>query len=142
MKNFCKWLADCSPRLLSILRIVAAFLFMQHGGMKLLGFPAPFPMGEVHLFSLMGLAGALELGGGFLLLIGLFTRPVAFILSGEMAAAYFMAHAPHGFWTALNGGEAAVLYCFVFLYISAAGGGDWSVDRVCCPRNRPAAPAT
>ncbi len=139
MKDFCNWLTNCSPRLLSILRIITAFLFMQHGGMKLLGFPAPFPMGEVHLFSLIGLAGVLELAGGFLLLIGLFTRPVAFILSGEMAVAYFMAHAPHGFWPVLNGGEAAVLYCFVFLYLAAAGGGEWSVGRMCCQRNKPAA---
>jgi putative oxidoreductase len=135
MKNFCNWLANCAPRLLSVLRIVVAFLFMEHGSMKLLGFPAP--MGNIALFSLMGLAGALELGGGFLLLIGLFTRPVAFILSGEMAFAYFMAHAPGGFWPVLNHGEAAVLYCFVFLYLAAAGGGVWSIDR-CCKGNKAA----
>jgi len=129
MKNFCNWLGNCAPRLLSILRIVTAFLFMQHGGMKLLGFPAPFPMGEVNLFSLIGLAGVLELAGGFLLLIGLFTRPVAFILSGEMAVAYFMAHAPRSFYPIANGGEPAILFCFVFLYFAFAGGGPWSVDR-------------
>ena len=96
--------------------------------MKLFGFPAP--MGDIHLFSLMGLAGVLEAFGGLLVLMGLFTRAVAFILSGEMAFAYFMAHAPHGFWPVLNHGEAAAFYCFAFLYLSAAGGGPWSVDRV------------
>ena len=118
-----------APRLLSILRIVAGFLFMMHGAQKLLGFPAPFPM-QVNLFSLIGLAGILELFGGALVMVGLFTRPVAFILSGEMAFAYFMAHAPKNFWPVLNGGDAAVLYCFVFLYLAAAGGGPWSVDRL------------
>jgi putative oxidoreductase len=117
-----------SPHLLSLLRIITAFLFMEHGGMKLLGYPAP--MGDIALFSLMGLAGVLELFGGLLILIGLFTRPVAFILSGEMAFAYFMAHAPNGFWPVLNHGEAAVLYCFIYLYLAAAGGGPWSLDRL------------
>jgi len=118
-----------APRLLSILRIVAGFLFMVHGAQKLLGFPAPFPM-QVNLYSLIGLAGVLELFGGALVMVGLFTRPVAFVLSGEMAFAYFMAHAPKSFWPVLNGGDAAVLYCFVFLYLAAAGGGPWSVDRL------------
>jgi putative oxidoreductase len=97
--------------------------------MKLLSYPAPFPR-PVELFSLIGLAGVLELFGGALLLVGLFTRPVAFILSGEMAFAYFMAHAPRGFWPILNGGELAALYSFVFLYLAAAGGGPWSLDRL------------
>ena len=119
--------AQWSPQLLSLLRIVIAFLFMEHGTMKLFGFPAP--MGDIQLFSLFGLAGILEVFGGFLILIGLFTRPVAFLLSGEMAFAYFMVHAPQGFWPALNHGEAAAFYCFAFLYLSAAGGGAWSVDR-------------
>ena len=119
-----KW----SPALLSVLRIVTAFLFMQHGGMKLLGFPGAGDH-KVELMSLMGFAGCLELIGGGLVLIGLFTRPVAFILAGEMAFAYFMAHAPQGFWPVLNQGESAVLFCFVFLYLSAAGGGPWSLDR-------------
>ena len=119
-----KW----SPVLQSLLRIVAAFLFMQHGAMKLFGVPGAGDH-KVELMSLMGFAGVLEFFGGALLLIGLFTRPVAFILSGEMAFAYFMAHAPQGFWPALNMGEAAVLYCFIFLYLSAAGGGSWSLDR-------------
>ncbi len=117
-----------APHLLSVLRIITAFLFMQHGAQKLFSFPAPSGMGEPPLFSLMGFAGVLELFGGLLVLIGLFTRPAAFILSGMMAVAYFMAHAPQGFWPLLNGGELAVLYCFVYLYLVFAGGGDWSVD--------------
>jgi putative oxidoreductase len=117
-----------SPVLLSVLRIVAAFLYMEHGGMKLLGFPGAGDH-KVELASLMGFAGILELVGGGFVLLGLFTRPIAFILSGEMACAYFMAHAPQGFWPLLNQGEAAVLYCFLFLYLSAAGGGPWSLDR-------------
>jgi putative oxidoreductase len=119
--------SNWSPWLLGILRIVAAVLFMEHGTSKLFGFP-PFPMGEVQLFSLLGLAGILEFVGGALLLIGLFTRPVALILAGEMAVGYFMAHAPRGFFPANNGGDAAILFCFVFLYLSAAGPGAWSVD--------------
>lgn len=119
--------AGVAPYLLSLLRIITAFLFMEHGAMKLFGYPAP--MGDIPLFSLMGLAGTLEAFGGFLILIGLFTRPVAFILSGEMAFAYFMAHAPNGFWPVMNHGEAAVLYCFLYLYFAAAGGGPWSVDQ-------------
>jgi len=118
-----------SPRVLSILRIVTAFLFMQHGGQKLFGFPAPSQAAHP-LLSLIGVAGILEFFGGLLLLIGLFSRPVAFLLSGQMAVAYFMAHAPHGFWPVLNRGELAVLYCFVFLYLALAGGGSWSIDRL------------
>ena len=117
-----------SPVLLSILRIVVAFLFIEHGAQKLLGVPGAADH-RVELMSLMGLAGVLELFGGALVLLGLFTRPVAFVLSGEMAFAYFMAHAPQGFWPVLNHGEAAVFYCFTFLYFSAAGGGPWSLDR-------------
>ncbi len=119
-----------SPRLLSVLRIVTAFLFIQHGSMKLLGFPPSEAFAGVKLFSLIGFAGVLELFGGLMVLFGLFTRPVAFILSGEMAFAYFMAHAPHGLYPMLNHGELAVLYCFVFLYLAAAGGGVWSIDRI------------
>jgi len=117
-----------TPRLLSVLRIVAAFLFMAHGTQKWLSFPAP-RSSPTELWSLTGVAGVLEFGGGFLLLIGLFTRPVAFVLSGLMAFAYFIAHAPSGFWPLLNRGELAALYCFVFLYLAAAGGGPWSADR-------------
>jgi putative oxidoreductase len=119
-----------APRLLSILRIIAAFLFMQHGAQKLFGVPSDQPANTVELLSLMGLAGMLEFFGGLLLLVGLFTRPVAFILSGQMAAAYFMQHAPQGFWPVLNKGELAALYCFVFLYFAVAGGGVWSADKL------------
>ena len=121
-----------SPYFLSLLRIVAAFLFMCHGAEKLFGVPGgAFDLiSSAKLMTLApGLAGILEFGGGFLLLIGLFSRPVAFILSGEMAFAYFMAHFPHNHvFPVLNGGELAVLFCFAFLYLSAAGPGPWSVD--------------
>jgi len=115
------------PRLLSVLRIVVAFRFMSHGMQKILAFSAPASH-PVNLASLGGVAGLLELFGGALLLVGLFTRPVAFILSGEMAFAYFMAHAPQGFWPLLNRGELAVAYCFLFLYFAIAGAGVWSID--------------
>ena len=128
MSKITDWCAGWAPYLLSVLRIITGFLFMEHGTMKLFGFPAP--MGDIPLLSLMGLAGTLEVVGGFLILVGLFTQPVAFILSGEMAFAYFMAHAPQGFWPVLNHGEPAVLYCFIFLYLAAAGGGSWSVERI------------
>ncbi|MDX1748885.1 MAG: DoxX family protein [Methylophaga sp.] len=117
------------PRVLSILRIVTAFMFMQHGGQKLFGYPAP-QRNEFDLFTLSGVAGVLELVGGFLILIGLFTRPVAFILSGQMAVAYFIAHSPQGFWPLLNNGELAALFSFIFLYLFVAGGGAWSVDNL------------
>ena len=118
-----------APRLQSILRIIVGGLFLQHGSAKLLHVPHVASFDGVQLMSLIGFAGVLELVGGFLLLIGLFTRPVAFILSGEMAFAYFMAHAPRNFLPILNGGELAVVYCFVFLYFAAAGGGPWSLDE-------------
>lgn len=117
-----------SPRVRSVLRIVAAFLFMLHGSAKLLGLPDTGQHANLQLFSLIGLAGILELAGGFLLLIGLFTRPVAFILSGEMAFAYFMVHAKASFFPVVNRGDAAVLFCFIFLYLAFAGGGSWGVD--------------
>lgn len=117
-----------SPYLLSILRIIAAFVYMVHGTQKLFGFPAPFPM--PHLPPLFLAAGIIETFGGFLLLFGLFTRPVALILSGEMAVAYFKFHAPQGFWPLLNDGEGVVLYCFIFLYFVSTGGGPWSFDRL------------
>lgn len=117
-----------SSRALSVLRIVTGFMFMSHGMQKLLGFPVP-PPPSFQLLSLTGIAGVLELIGGALVLLGLFTRPVAFILSGEMAFAYFLAHEPHGFWPLVNRGELAVLYCFVFLYLAVAGGGMWSIDH-------------
>ncbi len=118
-----------APRVLSILRVIAAFLFMLHGTQKMFGFPAP-PHQAFELFTLLGMAGVLEVFGGFLLLIGLFTRPTAFLLSGQMAFAYFIAHAPQSFWPLLNGGELATLYSFLFLYFAFAGGGEWSVDRL------------
>jgi putative oxidoreductase len=122
-----EFLTRWSPRLLSVLRIVTAFLFVEHGMQKWLDFPAP-AKAAAQVMSLSGFGGLLELCGGLLLLLGLFSRPVAFVLSGEMAAAYFIAHAPQGFWPLLNRGELAVLYCFVFLYLWAAGPGPWSVD--------------
>lgn len=119
-----------TPRILGILRIVTAFLFLQHGTAKLLGIPHVAMFDNLQLFSLIGLAGILELGGGVLILLGLFTRPAAFILSGEMAVAYFMAHAPQGLLPILNQGELAVMYCFVFLYLSVAGAGEFSLDAL------------
>jgi putative oxidoreductase len=121
-----------SPRALAALRIVAAFLYLQHGTAKLLHVPYVAEFDSLAALSLIGFAGALEIAGGVLLLLGLFTRPVAFILSGEMAVAYFMAHAPQGhfFTPALNQGEEAVLYCFIFLFLSVAGGGSWSIDGI------------
>jgi len=125
MDHFCQtW----SPRVLSLLRIMTALMFLQHGTAKFFGIPHVAAFDNLQFASLLGAAGALEIGGGLLMLIGLFTRPVAFILAGFMAVAYFMAHAPQGFYPLLNQGELAVLYCFVFLYFSVAGGGSWSVD--------------
>jgi putative oxidoreductase len=116
--------------LLSILRIVAALLFLEHGTSKLLAFP-PDPMAhQPALASLPGFAGILELVGGALLVLGLFTRVTAFILSGEMAVAYFMVHAPKNFYPIVNHGELAVLYCFIFLYLAVAGGGPISLDAM------------
>ncbi|MBS7779414.1 DoxX family protein [Acidovorax sp. CCYZU-2555] len=119
-----------APRALSVLRIVSAFLLIQHGTAKLFGFPHVAYFDNLQLVSLLGLAGILELVGGALLLIGWFTRPTAFVLSGLAAFAYFIGHATKGFVLApsLNQGEAAVLFAFVFLYIAAAGAGPWSVD--------------
>jgi putative oxidoreductase len=118
--------AAWAPRVLSVLRIMAALLLLQHGLSKFFGFP--MAMNTPATFSLYWWAGAIEIVGGVLLLLGLFTRPVAFILAGEMAFAYFIGHAPKGFYPLTNGGEAAVLFCFVFFYISFAGPGPWSVD--------------
>ncbi len=126
-----------SQGLLSVLRIITGFLYAAHGAQKLFGFLAPPNAHPPLLFSFMGFAGFLEFFGGLLILIGLFTRPVAFILSGQMAVAYFMVHAPMGFWPIQNKGELAVLYAFVFLYLVAAGGGIWSLDRL-MKRGRPA----
>ena len=124
---------------LSILRVVAALILMQHGSQKLFHYPpsgAPGPVAPLVLMSQTGLAGVLEFFGGSMLLLGLFTRPVAFILSGEMAVAYFQVHAPRAFLPIVNRGELAVILCFVFLYLAFAGGGSWSADRV-MRRSRP-----
>ena len=129
-----------SPRMLSVLRAMTGLLFLEHGTQKLFGFPPPPNPGPA-LLSLLGVQGILELVGGFLILIGLFTRPVAFILAGDMAVAYFMRHAPRGFFPLLNGGQLAILFCFVFLYLFVAGGGVWSVDEQRSSR-RALAPAT
>ena len=128
MPGFTAFAQSCAPRMLSVLRIVAGLLFMMHGMQKFFGYPAPFPM---HLapFQMLWFAGVIELVGGALVLVGLFTRYAAFIMSGEMAFAYFIGHFPKGFWPVQNGGDAAVLYCFVFLYLVAAGAGPWSIDR-------------
>jgi putative oxidoreductase len=121
-----------APRALALLRIVTGYLFLQHGGAKLLGVPHVASFDNVTLLSLVGVAGILELVGGALLVVGLFVRPVAFILCGEMAAAYFIAHASvHDVLSPLlNHGEGAVLYCFVFLYLAVAGGGAWAIDSI------------
>ena len=126
--NFDALGAAWAPRLLSVLRIMTGLLFLQHGTAKLLKIPTIPMFANLSLTSPPGIAGILELVGGVLMILGLFTRSVAFILSGLMAVAYFMAHVPRGFYPILNAGELAALYCFVFLYIAAAGPGPWSID--------------
>jgi len=121
-------LAACTPRALSILRIVTGLLIIQHGMGKLLGFPALTAYANIQPFSLVGTAGFIELIGGALLILGLCTRPVAFVLAGEMAFAYFIGHFPKGFHPLINGGTLAALYCFTCLYLSTAGAGPWSID--------------
>jgi putative oxidoreductase len=126
-----KSLGGLEPRVLSILRIMTGLLFLQHGLNKLFDFPHTATHVPYHLFSLSpGLAGLLETFGSLLLILGLFTRPVAFLLSGEMAIGYFMVHAPRSFFPFLNGGDLAILFCFTFLYLAVAGGGCWSLERV------------
>lgn len=115
--------------MLSVLRIISGLLFLEHGSAKLLHFPHVAMFDDLKLVSLLGFAGIIELVGGALVTIGLFTRYAAFIMSGEMAAAYFLYHARMGFYPVLNMGEPAILFCFVFLYIASAGPGPWSVDR-------------
>lgn len=124
-----KW-SSWAPQLRSLLRIVTAIMFTMSGTMKLLAYPIGIPPdgGTVELMSQAGLGGIIELFGGLLLVVGLFTRPVAFILAGEMAVAYFQFHQPQGFWPIINGGTNAVLYCFIWFYFSAAGAGPWSLD--------------
>jgi putative oxidoreductase len=119
-------LEKASPYMLGVLRIVVALLFLQHGLQKYFGFPSAGPP----MSPLLYVQGAIEIVGSVLLLVGAYTRVVAFVLAGDMAVAYFMAHFPRSFFPAANGGDLAVLYCFVFLYLLFAGGGPWSVDRV------------
>ena len=117
--------ATWSPRMLSVLRIMTGLLFMEHGMQKFFAFPSPGPA----LTPLLIVQGLLELVGGILIVIGLFTRPVAFILAGDMAVAYFYAHVPRGFFPQVNMGQLAIMFCFVFLYLFVAGGGTWSADQ-------------
>lgn len=124
MPNLTVW----APRVLSLLRIISALLFMEHGLMKLFHFPAPQPGAPDPLPTILLVAASLEVVGGGLIALGLFTRIAAFVCSGQMAVAYFMAHGSQGFWPALNGGEAAILFCFIFLYLVFAGPGVWSLD--------------
>ncbi len=125
-----RW-AALAPHLLSLLRVVAGLLFLLAGTSKFFAYPVGLPAGvTVEFPSQIWLGGALEVVGGALLLLGLFTRPIAFVLAGEMAVAYFQFHAPKGFWPTVNGGLPAVLDCFIFLYLSAAGPGPWSLDRL------------
>lgn len=133
---------SAAPHLLSVLRIVSAFIIMQPGAAKLFAFPTAIMPGgaTVPIVSLLGLAGILETLGGLLLLVGLFTRPVAFVLSGEMAVAYLVGHAPQSFWTVINQGFAAVLLCFIWLYVSSAGPGPWSLDALRGKGYHPPAP--
>jgi len=127
-----------APRLKSVLRIVAALLFVQNGTMKLFAWPIGMPPdNSTAIFGTQTwVGGILELVGGLLLVLGLFTRPVAFILSGEMAVAYFQFHQPRGLWPIVNGGTSAILYCFLWLYLSAAGAGPWSVDAFRAHKNQ------
>jgi putative oxidoreductase len=118
-----------APYLLSVLRIIVAFLYLAHGTQKLIGYPSTTGT-PVPLMSLLGLASVIETVGGILMLLGLFTRPVGFILAGEMAVAYFKSHAPQGFWPLLNRGEPAVFFCFTWLFFAAAGPGPWSLDAL------------
>ena len=118
-----------APALLSVLRIVTGLLFLEHGTGKLLGFPHGLPFIDKMPAGLLYFTGGMELVGGALIVLGLFTRPVAFILAGFMAAAYFMAHFPMSFFPAINMGEPAILFCFAFLYLAAAGPGPWAIDK-------------
>ena len=121
-------LENWSPRVLAVVRIIVALLFIEHGLMKLFAFPAAIPGLPSPLPGIMLAAALIEIVGGAMIAVGLFTRAAAFICSGEMAAAYFMFHAPQSFWPAVNQGDAAILFCFVFLYLAAVGAGPWSVD--------------
>lgn len=124
--------------MLGILRIVAGLMFFTFGSGKLFGFPSSGTEEPIELMSLVGIAGILEVFGGLAIVLGVFTRPVAFILAGEMAVAYFYAHAPQSFFPSVNGGTPAVLYCFLFLYLMVAGAGEWSIDSMLARRRRSA----
>jgi putative oxidoreductase len=121
-------MAAWAPRALSVLRIITGLMIIEHGMGKLLGWPPVAAYAKIELFSLLGAAGIIELVGGALLILGLFTQPAAFILSGEMAVGYFMVHAPRSFFPLVNGGSLAIIYCFACLYLATAGGGPWSLD--------------
>ena len=128
-------LSAYAPRALALLRIVAGLLFLEHATQKFFGFPVPFPLpGPLPLLLIA--AGVIEFTAGALITLGLFTRIAAFVASGEMAVAYFIQHFSKGFWPAANGGEAAILFCFIFLYVACAGGGAWSVDGARTSANR------
>ena len=118
-----------SPQLLAALRVVAGLLFLAHGVVKVFGFPPGAEPGQQALSSLFGIGGVIEVVTGGLLILGLFTRPAAFIASGQMAVAYWMFHAPKSPYPAVNGGDAAILFCFIFLYLAAAGGGVWQLKK-------------
>ena len=131
MPGFATLRLNWEPRMLSILRIMVGLLYMEHGLAKILDFPHQPNHAPYALFTLVpGLQGLLELVGGLLLALGFFTRTVAFVLAGNMAVAYFMVHAPRGFWPLVNRGEPAVFFCFTWLYFAAAGGGPWSLDAL------------
>ena len=127
--NFFNGASKYQPQALAILRIVTGLTFLAHGVIKLFGFPEGAMPGQQEIASLMGVAGILETVGGLLIILGLFTRPVAFILSGMMAVAYFMAHFPQSPYPAVNGGDAAILFSFIFLYLVTSGPGAWSLDK-------------
>lgn len=126
MPSTAKW----TPQILAIMRIVVALLFLEHGLMKLFQFPAPAQGLPYPLPAILLVAGAIEVSAGLMIAAGFYSRVAAFIASGEMAAAYWMAHAPQGFWPAMNMGELAIMFCFVFLYIAFAGPGSWALDNI------------
>jgi putative oxidoreductase len=128
--------SEWEPRVLSIVRIVVGLLYLQHGLSKFFNFPIPFPAGQPAMFTLYWFAGIIEVFGSLLLILGLFTRAAAFIMSGEMAIAYFYVHMPRGgFFPLANGGDSVILYCFIFFYFFVAGGGCWSVDELLSRRS-------
>lgn len=130
MNRISEFAEGYAPRVLSVFRVVVALLYLEHGMVKIFHFPHVKMFDQLSLFSLYGIAGMIEIIGSILLVLGLFVRPVAFLLSGEMAIAYFHDHAPWSFYPILNDGEEAVFYCFAFLYFAAAGGGSWSLDSL------------